>query len=142
MWRLQSIEADIHNVMVFSSSTEGTEEQTQSSRRHYSLFFCSWKLGAIRGGVFVRSFPVFFLSSYLPTSTCFHVPPILNKKNKKTSMDSLFHSAGKDVNQSVAASRVKEKLSTRNRTPFLRLFKIMVTQKAILYKRKASLFLQ
>ncbi len=121
MWRLRSTEADIHDVMASvcaEASVDPWEEQRsrlKSSRRHYSLFFCNWKMGAIseRGSV-CEIISCLFFFSYLPTSTCFHVPPICYKENKNLSMGGLFTLQVNTGNQTVAASRaVKEKLKKR-----------------------------
>lgn len=111
-----------------------------------------------RGGVFVRSFPVCFFFPRLPTSTCFHVPPICYKEKWKSIYWQPAHSAGKVVNQTAATSwTVKEKfrktcnlcsdlkktlsfpttevlttLSSMNWKTFFMLFKFMEPQKAIL----------
>lgn len=173
MWRLQRTEADIHDVMASvcaEASVDPWEEQRsrlKSSRRHYSLFFCNWKMGAIseRGSVCEIISCLFFFLICLPQHVSMCHQSVTKKK--KCIYGRPVHSAGKEVNQTVAASRaVKEKLkkrcnfcsdfyktsylpttgvfttlsTSRNWKNFFMLFKIMEPQKAILYKRKASLF--
>lgn len=88
--RIQRTEAGIHNVMssvCAKASVNPWQEQwsrLKSSRRHYSLCSCNWKMGAIRerGGVCEIISCLFF--SHLPTSTCFHVPTICWREKKKS----------------------------------------------------------
>lgn len=86
----EHIEADIHNVMAsvcagnFRGSLGGTEERTQKAGITHSFSVTGKWEQSERGGVFVRSFPVPFFP-YLPTSTCFHVPPICYKEEKNLS---------------------------------------------------------
>lgn len=69
------------------TSEEPWEEQRSGPKsRHYSLFFCNWKMEAIRerGSVCeIISCPFFFLP-YLRTSTCFQ------KRRKNLCKGSLF----------------------------------------------------
>lgn len=92
---------------VYCKSTGRTVGQTEKQQKALLTLFLWLENGSnqMRGGVFVRSFPVLFFFSYLPTSTCFHVPLICYKVWKKSVSVQPVHSAGERREQNCCSKK-------------------------------------